>query len=215
MSGTAPHPEADWSFGDRVRVPTKPEWGVGTVTRAAATHVRGKPCWTLTVRFPNAGIKMVNTSTGTLERVEDTTEAGGGETAMAIAEAEAVAGDDLLGPQAQRRVESLMVGLPEACTDPFRSIPTRVEATVDLYRFDGSGRALVDWAVAQTGLDDPLSRFNRQELETHFRKWQQVRDSHLAKLAYEARQKGLSVDQVLAAGPEEARAAAAHARFRR
>ncbi len=215
VNAAVPSSETGWAFGDRVRVPSKPEWGVGTVTRAAAAHVRGNPCWTLTIRFPNAGIKSINTAAGTLERVEDTTEEGGGETAVAIAEAEAVAGDDLLGPQAQRRVESLMIGLPESCTDPFRSIPARVEATLDLYRFDGSGRSLVDWAVAQTGLDDPLSRFNRQELETHFRRWEQVRDSHLAKLAYEAKQKGRSVEKLLAAAPEVARNAAAHARFRR
>jgi hypothetical protein len=134
---------------------------------------------------------------------------------MVIAEAELTAGDDLFGPMAKRRVEALMVVLPEPCRDPFRSLAARVELTLELYRFDASSRLLVDWAVAQTGLDDPLSCFNRQELETHFRKWSQERDQHLAKLVREAKFKGESVGRVLAKGPEAARTAAARTRIRR
>ncbi len=203
-----------WAFGDRVRLPSKPEWGVGTVTRVATTHVKGAVCHALTIRFPNAGIKTLNTSVALCERVDETTEEGAGEAAVAIAQAEAAAGDELLGPSAQRRVEALMVGLPEPCRDPFRALAARIESTCDLYRFQPSGRSLVDWAVAQTGLDDPLSRFNRQELETHFRKWAAERDQHLARLVYEARQKGEATDRLLAAAPEEARTAALRTRFK-
>jgi hypothetical protein len=45
----------------------------------------------------------------------------------------------------------------------------------------------VDWAVAQTGLDDPLSRFSRQELEQHFSRYVTERDAHLGRLLAETR----------------------------
>ncbi len=215
VSGSSPTSEVPWSFGDRVRLPSKPEWGVGVVTTAKPTTVRGAPCWTLQVRFPNAGVKSINSSAASLERVEETTSEGGGEAAVAIEEAAATAGDDLLGPMAQRRVEALMSDLPEACQDPFRSLAGRVEATLGLYRFDATGGRLIDWAVAQTGLDDPMTRFNRQELETHFRKWAHARDQHLAKLVRDARHAGESVDRVLASGPQAARTALSRTRIRR
>lgn len=215
VSGSSSASEVRWSFGDRVRIPSKPEWGIGSVTRVASACVKGEPCWTLTVRFPNAGIKTLNTSVAMLERVEETTDAGAGEAAVVIAEAEMTAGDELFGPMAKRRVEALMVVLPEPCRDPFRSLAARVTLTLELYRFDDSNRGLVDWAVAQTGLDDPLSQFNRQELETHFRKWSEERDQHLAKLVREAKFKGEPVDRELARGPAAARTAAARTRIRR
>ncbi|MDP6987785.1 MAG: DUF3553 domain-containing protein [Phycisphaerales bacterium] len=213
MSGSHSASEAPWSFGDRVRVPSKPEWGVGTVTRAGRSQAKGASCWSLTVRFPNAGIKTLNTSVAVLERVEETTDEGAGEAAVIIAAADRAAGDTMFGPMAKRRLEAVMAELPETCRDPFRSLAARVQLTLDLYRFTPSGRSLVDWAVAQTGLDDPLSRFNRQELETHFGRWAMERDRHLAKLVHEARQKGTPVDKVMAKGPPEARTAAAKTRF--
>ena len=48
----------------------------------------------------------------------------------------------------------------------------------------------MDWAVAQTGLDDPLTRFTRQELEQRFDRWAFERDTYLAKLLQEARTSG-------------------------
>ncbi len=199
-----------WSFGDRLLMPNRPEWGVGSVTRAEPTTVRGDACWSLTVRFPNAGIKTINTSAVQPERVEDQS----GEAAQAIAEAAQSAHDELLGPHAKRRVEDLMVNLPEDCRDPFRSIPIRIKASLRLYRFEGSGRSLLDWAVAQTGLDDPLATFNRQELETHYGRWAEARDLHLARLIHEAQQNGESVDSVLSEAPEAALRAVKRARIR-
>ena len=205
--------EAPWSFGDRARLPSKPEWGVGTVTRAAKTQFKGAAAWSLTIRFPNAGIKTLNTAVAALEKVEETTEEGAGEAAVVIAAVDRAAGDELFGPMAEKRLETVMTTLPESCRDPFRTLAARVSLTLDLYRFDDSSRLLVDWAVAQTGLDDPLSRFNRQELETHFRRWAQERDRHLARLVHEAREKGTPVDEVLAKGPRAAQMAAAKTRF--
>ena len=58
---------------------------------------------------------------------------------------------------------------------------------LDLYRFERSSRALMDWAVAQSGLDDPLSRFSRHELEELFERWVTQRDAHLGRLVQESR----------------------------
>lgn len=205
--------ESPWIYGDRVRMPSKPEWGVGTLTRVARAQVKGEACWSLTVRFPNAGLKKLNTSVAVLERVDQTTSAGAGEAAVVIAKANMAADDELFGPMAKKNVEAVMTDLPEPCRDPFRSLAGRVELTLELYRFAATGRLLVDWAVAQTGLDDPLSQFNRQELETHFGRWAMERDRHLAKLVYEARQKGTPVDKLMSKGTPEARTAAARTRF--
>ena len=168
----------------------------------------------LTIRFPNAGIKSLNSAVANLEPVEETTPQGAGEAAVAIAQADRTAGDDLLGPMAQKRLVEVMTEVPEHCRDPFQSLANRVTSTLALYRFTTTGGSLVDWAVAQTGLDDPLSRFNRQELEQHFVRWAQERDQHLARLVFEARQKGDDVDGILASGPEAARTALARTRFR-
>ena len=70
-----------------------------------------------------------------------------------------------LGEVAQRKVREVMVGLSERVRDPFRPVEERLRACLDLFRFDRTGRGLVEWAVAQSGLDDPLSRFTRHELD--------------------------------------------------
>ena len=83
-----------------------------------------------------------------------------------------------------------MISLPADVRDPFNSLQKRLTLTMGLYRFDRSGRGLKDWAVAQTGLDDPLSKFTRHELEQKFDRWAWERDSHLIKLVQEARAPG-------------------------
>ena len=49
-----------FEFGDQVRHPERPEWGVGTVSKVEVTPVGGTPTQRITVRFPNAGIKVLN-----------------------------------------------------------------------------------------------------------------------------------------------------------
>ena len=49
--------------------------------------------------------------------------------------------------------------------DPFSSATERLKATLDNFRFNAQARPLIDWAIAQTGLDDPLTLYTRQELE--------------------------------------------------
>ncbi len=85
--------------------------------------------------------------------------------------------------------DEVMAKIPEVCTDPFRTLDQRVAATLLLYRFSDTGGSLIDWAAAQTGLKDPLSRFNRHELERFFKRFAHHRDEHLKKLVLELKKK--------------------------
>lgn len=198
MSETTSASAAPFAFGDRLRHRDKPEWGVGTVTRAEACVVDGASTWRIGVRFPNAGLKTLITSAASLERVEDD-EPVGAPGATAMAEAERHAGDDLLGPMAEKKLQEAMAVLPERCTDPFKTLEQRVALTLELYRFEPTDRSLVDWSVAQTGLDDPLSRFNRHELEAFFSRWSLERDRHLVRLLKEGHGNGRDLSGLIPA----------------
>jgi hypothetical protein len=196
VSETTSASEAPCAFGDRIRHLDKPEWGIGTVTRVEATVANGSPDWRVGVRFPNAGLKNMIASAAPLERVEDD-EPVGAPGAAAMADLDRHAGDELLGPMAEKKLREAMAVLPERVTDPFRSIEQRVELTLELYRFDTSGRALMDWAVAQTALDDPLSKFNRHELEQFFERWALERDRNLVRLLKEGHGTGRDISAMI------------------
>ena len=78
-----------------------------------------------------------------------------------------------------------------------------------LYRFEPAtpgrlpydGVKLIDWAVAQSGLDDPLARFTRHELETFYGRFAFERDALLVRYLGEAQKAGgqtaATVDAVL------------------
>jgi hypothetical protein len=197
-----------FEFGDRVRHQKRPEWGVGSVVKAEQVTVEGQPTQRLSIRFPNAGIKTLSTLHAELERLEGEvtepiTENGQG----GIADLDRLGEEGWLGPVVKRKIEEVMTTLPEQARDPFRGLRARLEFTLQLYRFDRSGRGLVDWAVAQSGLEDPLSRFTRQELEQKFDRWAFERDNHLRRLLAEARSEAPTVDAVMRSAPPAARAA--------
>ncbi|MGV6813481.1 MAG: hypothetical protein ACWA5W_00565, partial [Phycisphaerales bacterium] len=85
-----------------------------------------------------------------------------------------------------REILDIMTKLPENARDPFSTPAKRLEATLSLYRFDGTGGSLIDWAAAQSGLADPLERFNRHELEDFYRMFQMNLRKHLGKVVREA-----------------------------
>ena len=72
--------------------------------------------------------------------------------------------------------------LPDELTNPFGSVPERLAATLQTFRFSTEPRALIDWAIAQTGLNDPLSKYTRHELEQAFPRFARDRDAHLRDL---------------------------------
>ena len=72
-----------------------------------------------------------------------------------------------------------------------------------------SGRGLMEWAMAQTGMDDPLTRFNRTELEEYFTQFAHNRDQHLAKLLREMHSEQSTVKELINAAPAGAKHAVA------
>jgi len=107
-----------------------------------------------------------------------------------------------------RDPEAVMLDIPENAKDPFRSEWDRLQDSIDLYRFNSSHRSVLDWAIAQSGLEDPLTKFNRQELETFFMRWTRIRDQHLFTVLLEAEKldRGRAA-KMLAAAPQNAQQA--------
>ena len=93
----------------------------------------------------------------------------------------------LMGGQGTSDIKQAMTRLPDAATDPFSTPVDRLKATLGLLRFQPTGGSLLDWAAMQSGLADPMSRFNRHELEKFFESFVIVRDNQLRKAASEVR----------------------------
>ncbi|MHC5001764.1 MAG: DUF3553 domain-containing protein [Planctomycetota bacterium] len=194
-----------FQFGDRVRHRQRPEWGIGSVMKAEESTVNGQVTQRLSVRFPNAGVKTLAAGHADLERLtdDDTDPLANGHRSIEAWDRMRESGWP--DKMAERKIEEVMTSLPEEARDPFRSLRDRLLFSLQLYRFDRSGRGLVDWAVAQSGLEDPLSRFTRHELEQHFDRWAFERDNHLRRLLEEARREGGVPDDVLKASPPAGR----------
>lgn len=176
----------------------KPEWGRGTVSSATKTTQDGHPCQLLTIRFDRAGVKTISTAFASLVTADQAIEVPVFETAAATAatersgsrfriheDAEKTAIEDKLSGAAD--IRDRMSKLPEPATDPFSSSSARLKATLALFRFTPHGGSLLDWAAMQSGLSDPMSKFNRHELERFFEAFVVVRNAHFRKLAAELR----------------------------
>ncbi|MCI0631964.1 MAG: DUF3553 domain-containing protein [Phycisphaerales bacterium] len=184
--------EQKFSSGDRVRHAGRPEWGIGTITKVESLPMNGQASQRVSIRFPNAGVKTLVTGQGhsLLQRADEAHDPLGDGQPQSVKAWDKMKDSGWLAPMAKRKVEEAMITLPMEVRDPFNSLQKRLTLTMGLYRFDRSGRGVIDWAVAQTGLDDPLTRFTRHELEQKFDRWSFERDQHLAKLIHEIRNSG-------------------------
>lgn len=100
---------------------------------------------------------------------------------------------------ALRNPVEMMTRLPDSVTDPFLSLRKRAQAAVSLYKFGESPAGLLDWAAVQTGLKDPMSKFNRHQLEDFFVRFKIVLDAHLKKLLKDVRkQEPALINELLA-----------------
>ena len=187
--------------GDRVRHVRRPEWGIGSVLKAEEATVNGERSQRVSVRFPNGGLKTLSSAHAELQIVEVEDEAG------PLAEWDKMTESEWLGPLARRKVEEAMTSLPPEVRDPFNSLRDRLTVSLDLYRFQPTGSSVIDWAIAQTGLPDPLSRFTRHELEHHFAPWATERDNHLDRLLREAKSEPALVKELVASAPPPAQQA--------
>jgi len=216
--------EKRFNRGDRVRHPGRPEWGEGRVETAQAQAHQGKPAQRVVVTFANHGRVTLNTAYAPLQTVAT-------EASEPSADATPPASTPGPGPTAPERPDAPrpprsrgwlaeverqktaaatgkphhdLAELPEATTDPFRSLAARLRATLELFRFDDSPRGLMDWAIAQSGLNDPLAEYARHELEQQFQTFARARQSHLRELLITAKRKGEmpAVDQMAAQLPQ-------------
>ncbi len=198
-------PNRKFEFGDRVLHAGRPEWGIGSVVRAELLTTNGQQAQRLAVRFPNGGLKTISTAHAELKLVtEDVVlDSHDGEPSP-LADWDKMKDSEWLGEVAQRKVRETMIGLSERVRDPFRGVEERLRACLDLFRFERTGGSLVDWAVAQSGLDDPLSRFTRHELEVLFDQWASNRQQHLQQLLSQAHGDQQLVSRLSAAAPPAA-----------
>lgn len=186
-----------FAFGDRVRHIRRPEWGVGTITKSEDIGLNGQRAQRLSIRFPNAGMKTILTGHAELEKYTGNGDPLGDAENPGVGAWDKMQESEWLSSVADRKVKESMITLPMEVRDPFNSMAQRMEMMLGLYRFDRSGRGLMDWAVAQTGLNDPLSRFTRHELEQHFDRWSHEREQQLAKLLQEARMEMATVNALV------------------
>ncbi len=176
---------SEFKFGDRLVHESKPEWGAGVVTAAQSIEENGRAFQRLTLRFDRAGLKTISTAHARLKRVESAADMPDSADAPAAAAANGASG--WLGALESGNLNEVMSRLPETTRDPFRTLSERLKATLGLYRFSTQGAALLDWAAMQTGLADPLTRFNRHELEEFFKRFAFEREAHLKQIIQEVR----------------------------
>lgn len=187
--------------GDRVRHAERPEWGIGEITKVEILTRDGRPDRRVWIRFPSVGTKTLLASVAGLEPITPEDNAVTMDDPTFI-DREAEHDTGWLGEINKNRPEDAMIEMPGRATDPFSPVRARVQFIITLYRFEGTGGKLVDWAVAQTGMDDPLSHFNRHELEQFYERWKWERDRLLVKTMSEARRNGEGVDDLLANAPQ-------------
>jgi hypothetical protein len=198
-----------FKMGDKVRSSKRPEWGVGSIMKLEAITFQGKTDQRIFVRFAAVGMKTL------LASAADLIPADGSEddvlTAIhrptTLSDVEKSKEGGWLGSIERRGPEAVMTSLPPAATDPFLSLRKRLENTVALYRFDGTPGRLIEWAVAQSGVDDPMTRFNRNQIEQFFQRWKFALDAHLITLLGEARRDPEALQSAMAkASPAAQRA---------
>lgn len=199
--------------GDVVVHPRRPEWGRGVVKEATWITYRGTPAQRVAVQFANKGRVVINTAVAPLvasdagpasppptEPLNASSPSDPSASASTMHQSPSSANaptnpdagwlNDL--ERGRRQGHAALTELPEAMTDPFLPLHRRLEATLESYRFTDAPRSLIDWAVAQTGYDDPLSHYTRHELEEAFVRFRHQRDRHLQSLVRTIKQKGES-----------------------
>ena len=198
------------TYGDRVTHPQYPEWGNGAVIKVENTAVQGGPTTRVTVRFSSAGLKSFVGDQLPLVLLDDEHIMPGDSvsTRPAIAEVEDLERTGLTQAVEQKLLE-IMHTIPLACRDPFNSAEHRLRRTLELYKYDMSGRGLMEWAMAQTGMDDPLTRFNRTELEAFFKQYSHDLNQHLSKLLSEMREEKTIIQRLVSEAPQRAQRAVA------
>lgn len=172
----------------------------------------GKPCQRLTIRFARAGLKTISTAFAELKPAEDSMSrqlihASREVERQAAREDGSSASDGPATPldksMRRRSAEESLLKVPEDAIDPFRTPVQRLESMLKIYKWMDSPAGVLEWATSQTGLGDPMSMFNRHELEQQLDKFRIAVDNQMKKLLPVARKADAAGVQrvLLTAGP--------------
>lgn len=174
-----------FQMGDKVVHAGMPEWGVGVVSTSAASEHEGTPCQRLVIRFDRAGLKTLSTGVADIRPATDQVTSNHAQIVESKHFAAPAPRNKLLDASPSE-IQEIMTRIPDAARDPFATDAMRLEATLRLYKYDSSGAPLIEWAVMQSGLSDPLSTFSRHELEDFYSFYARKLDKHLAQLVRSA-----------------------------
>lgn len=191
-----------FKVGDKVAHPNKPEWGRGVVKQAQPATHEGIQAQRLRVDFANKPNTTINTaiaplvSGGAMENQpgNPTRPKGFGQDMSMSANTDKLT--DKMGAGWLDQLEGKAGGkaelwdLPEACNDPFSSDEEQLDATLDTFKYSTDPGPLFQWAVVQTGLDDPLTKHTRVELEQAFPRYARDRDNRLFELVRQMKRNG-------------------------
>lgn len=177
-----------FKIGDKVAHPKKPEWGTGVVVQAQPATHNGIQAQRLRVDFANKRNTTINTAIAPLvsgDAINQTSipPKGLGQDMSMSAEANKLGAgwlDQLEGSKPGGKQQ--LWDLPDACNDPFSSDEEQLDATLDTFKYSTDPGPLFQWAVVQTGMDDPLSVHTRVELEQAFPRFTRDRDNRLFEL---------------------------------
>jgi len=171
--------------GEKIVHTRRPEWGEGVVDHATTITHDGKSAQRLVIRFANQGLVTLNTAVAEVVR-KDAADAMASQTANSSSLTNA-----WLSESTRKNPAEALGVLPEPMTDPFAPMAKRLAATLDSFKYNptqrnaklpSDPRKLFDWAMAQTKLPDPLSKYTRHELEEGFVRFTRNRDQHLKDL---------------------------------
>ncbi len=199
--------------GDVILHARRPEWGCGTVDQVSTIEHEGAPAQRLVVLFPNHGRVTLNTAVAPLTLQESPSNMS---TASSATDRQSNNWPKPKSPESnggwldslagKKHGHSELWELPEPMIDPFATLPARLAATLGSFRFSTEARSLIDWAVAQTRLNDPLSKYSRSELERGFDHFARTRESHLLDLVRQIKKAGQpqALNEALTAAPNPA-----------
>jgi len=184
-----------FKVGDKVAHPKKPEWGTGVVMQAQPATLNGIQAQRLRVDFANKRNTTINTAIAPLVSGEAMNQSytppkGFGQDMKMSTDASKLGAGWLDQLEGNNGGKGELWDLPDACNDAFASDEQQLDATLDTFKFSTDPGPLFQWAVVQTGMDDPLSKHTRVELEQAFPRFTRDRDNRLFELVRQMKRNG-------------------------
>jgi len=186
-----------FSRGDVVVHTGRPMWGDGIVDSVVNIIHDGKAAQRLIVKFSNEGRVTLNTAVAPLVSKEAVI-AMNHQSNPRFSPSSSAASAPLTGGgggngdwlSAFEKKEHELHRLPDALNDPFMSLSDRIDVTLNTYQYSKDSRMLIEWAIVQTGLSDPMTKYTRHELEVGFDRYARDRDVALRDLLRQLKQQG-------------------------